>query len=77
MNKKYISPMLQEVLDYIVQYKKENVPLSPSLSDISKHLGVSRQSASNYVNRLIETGHLIRDGERLIVPGERYTLVLP
>lgn len=74
-----LEPQLREVVDFIRWYKQHFVPDSPSLAAIADHTGVSKQTAANYVNKLVELGELERDAEtgRLIIPGEQYTLSLP
>jgi DNA-binding IclR family transcriptional regulator len=73
-----LEPYLLEVVDFVKWYKQRFVPASPSLADIAENFHVSRQTAANWVNRLVEKKALERgeDG-RLIIPGEKYTVKLP
>lgn len=77
MNEQNLTRYLRDILAFIRKYKQEHIPRSPSLAEIAEEMMCSKQSAANYVNKLMELGFLERDGDRLVIPGETYTLTLP
>jgi SOS-response transcriptional repressor LexA len=67
----------QEILEFIIEYKKENDGLSPTMREIMTACDMSSTSlVSHHLDVLVEDGHLGRTGHHrhLTVPGGRWII---
>lgn len=74
-HKQLENPRVDAVYDFVVAYKGRHGGLSPTYRAIKEALKISSPSVvSYYVKQLIEAGKLKKDGHKLSVPGEAWSL---